>query len=530
MEEVTRRGIPGVRDSLLDKAIGFISPERAVRRRRARAVLAITGGYDGGRSDRRGLKAYNPLGGSADADISAYLPTLRQRSRYLARNNPIAGGAVHTVVNNVVGTGLRLNSGVDREALGMTAEEAKRFQQDAERYFRAWCEECDLERGQTFFDIQDLAFRSTLESGDMVALLPFKKRPGDAFGLKVQLVEGDRLSNPNHRGNTATLSDGVELDADGAPVQYHISTYHPGDIAGGLKREWKAYPAFTASGRRAALHLYRKLRPGQHRGVPYLAPVIETVKQLGRYTEAEVMAAVVSGMFTVFTYTENAEGINTDELVASDGRTKSVDGDMDLGYGAIVDLNKGERVETANPGRPNQAFDPFVMAVCRQIGMALELPYEVLVKHFTASYSAARAALLEAWTFYKGRRAWLVRQFCAPVYEAWMWEAVARGLLYAPGFTTDPFIRRAYLQAEWIGPTQAQIDPVKEVEAAGKRIELKLTTRSEECQALIGNDWENKVSQIKYEEELVGGMTPTEGAPKEAEKEEDDGDEGDEEE
>ena len=53
-----------------------------------------------------------------------------------------------------------------------------------------------------------------------------------------------------------------------------------------------------------ALHLKDKTRPGQTRGVPYLAPVIELIKQLGRYTDAEVMAAVVSGMFTVFVHNE----------------------------------------------------------------------------------------------------------------------------------------------------------------------------------------------------------------------------------
>ena len=41
-------------------------------------------------------------------------------------------------------------------------------------------------------------------------------------------------------------------------------------------------------------------RIGQRRGVPFLAQVIEALKQLGRYTDAELVAAVVSGMFTVF--------------------------------------------------------------------------------------------------------------------------------------------------------------------------------------------------------------------------------------
>jgi capsid protein len=87
-----------------------------------------------------------------------------------------------------------------------------------------------------------------------------------------------------------------------------------------------------------------------------------------------------------------------------------------------------------------------------------------------------------------------------------MTEAVARGYLNAPGFLEDPFVRHAYLGAEWIGPTQGQIDPVKEVQAAEKRLALKLTTRSEECAAITGTDWDRKVPQILDEEELVGAV------------------------
>jgi len=202
---------------------------------------------------------------------------------------------------------------------------------------------------------------------------------------------------------------------------------------------------------------------------------------------------------------ESGEGLSPMEPTDDIGGSTS-DEDYKLDYGAIIEMNPGDDISMANPGRPNSAFDPFVTAIIRQIGVALEIPYEVLVKHFTSSYSAARAAMLDAWRFFKSRRSWLVHQFCEPVYEAWMTEAVARGYLYAPGFLNDPILRQAYLGAEWIGPSQGQIDPVKEVSAAEKRLKLKLTTRSEECVAITGTDWEQKVPQIKREEEMVGAV------------------------
>ena len=87
------------------------------------------------------------------------------------------------------------------------------------------------------------------------------------------------------------------------------------------------------------------------------------------------------------------------------------DSTIELAPGAIVDLNEGEKAHDMNPGRPNTAFDGFVVAICRQIGAALEIPYELLVKNFNASYSASRGALLEAWKMFRMYRTWLANDF-----------------------------------------------------------------------------------------------------------------------
>lgn len=191
------------------------------------------------------------------------------------------------------------------------------------------------------------------------------------------------------------MSGGVKKDSYGAPLAYHIMDQHPGSIMGLKKRSWTIVPAFgEASGRRNVLHLFWQIRPGQTRGVPYLAPVIEPLKQLDRYTEAELMAAVISGMFTVFIKSETGDGDLSPMSPSAEVGGKTTDEDYKLASGAIVGLAPGEDIAVADPKRPNTAFDSFVMVVLRQIGRLLELPFEVLVKHFTASYSAARSTLL----------------------------------------------------------------------------------------------------------------------------------------
>jgi lambda family phage portal protein len=506
-----------VKNTLVDRVIQYLDPVRAARRYQARISLAVAGGYIGASTTRRPTLTWRAQKGDADAAILFDLPTLRERSRDLMRNEPLAVGAVNTVVTNVIGTGLRHKSRIDRDGLKLTEVQADAWEAVVDREWLLWSgsAECDLARTLRFAEIVELVFRQTLENGDVFALMPNLVRAGSPYGLKIQLVEGDRVCNPDGKPDTATLAGGVERDGDGAPVRYHILNQHPGAVSYSLaSANWAAREAFGKTGRRNVIHLFKMLRPGQSRGVPYLAPVIELLKQLGRYTEAEIMAAVVSGMFTVFLKSESGSTGDLNPMApASETGSTTSDEDYKLTSGAIVGLPKGTEIQTANPGRPNQAFDPFVMAILRQIGVALELPFEVLIKHFTASYSAARAALLEAWKFFRSRREWIAQNFCQVVYENWMDEAVALGRVKAPGYFSDPLIRQAYLWADWIGPAPGQIDPLKEILAAEKRVALTVSTRLEETMALTGGDWEDNVRQAAKERRMLKAADLVEVAP-----------------
>src|SRR5699024_3164335 len=98
------------------------------------------------------------------------------------------------------------------------------------------------------------------------------------------------------------IKQGVEVDKFGAPVKYYIAKKHPGSTSVLIKKDVQPVAVFgNKSGRRNILHIYQDLeRIGQRRGAPLLSPVIETLKHMTRYTEAELIALVVAGMFTVF--------------------------------------------------------------------------------------------------------------------------------------------------------------------------------------------------------------------------------------
>lgn len=498
--------------TLMDEVVNYLDPLKGAQRYQQRVRMALTGGYTGADRSRRANQAGRVPERDANSIILPDLATLREESQHLIRNNAIAGGAIKTNITKVVGTGLKVKSQIDRDVLKLTQEQADAWERQAEREFRLATEtrEIDAERELPFSLLQGLAFLKVLEDGDMLVNMPRFNRPGSPYTLKLQFVEAARLCNPDNYPATDQFNGGVQKDANGAPEIYHVANRHPGSLRrGGGKITWSPLKAFNGQGQPLVLHLKDKTRPGQTRGVPYLTPVVELIKQLGRYTDAEVMAAVVSGMLTVFVTNETGDptigpAATQANPTGDPAQTQTADTTgMELGYGSIIGLLPNEKVESVNPGRPNPAFDPFMTSILRQIGMSLEIPFEILIKHFTASYSAARAAMEEAWDYFRRRRHWLVTVFCQPVYEAVITEAIAKGRLVAPGFFADPLIRKAWLNTTWIGDAPSQIDPLKEINAAAKRIELCISTIEEEARKLTGTGFEDKLPQILKERAIL---------------------------
>ena len=483
-----------VKASLIDKAIALFSPKKAVERLQAKAAFnfLVTRSYEGADTQKRGLKYWRGTLKSADRDDLPSLKLLRSRSRDLHRNEPLVVGAVETNIDSVIGAGLRVQANIDHEFLGLSEEEAAKWESEAERVFNTWASSvnADASRQKNFFEIQEVALASALISGDVFALLPAIKRDFWDYETSIALIEADRVCNKDDLVDTDELAGGIRVDKYGAPIEYHILKYHPGGY--NLNREWVVVPAWGKSGRRNVIHLFRQIRPGQRRGVPFLAPVIKHLKLLGDYTEAELTAALISGMFTVFIKNENPDAEPFDD-----------DGELKLAPGAIVGLNPNEDIRVADPKRPNSAYDSFIRSIIEQIGVGLNIPYEILMKHFTSSYTAARAAFLEAWRGFRKRRAWFVNGFCQPIYEAVITEAIISGKLNAPGFLENPLIRVAYLKTSWNGPAPGQINEKVETEAAARRVEEGFSTRAREAAEMNGTDFEQNVKRAKRENKLM---------------------------
>lgn len=480
-------------------------------------------GYsEGGASyTKKSLKAMIPNSGAPDEDIDYNNYTLRQRSRMLFMGSAVAASAIKTNRTNVVGNGLKLKSTINRSILGMSQEEAEMWQKRTEAEFEIWAKNkrtCDATGVNDFYGIQQLALISWLLSGDVFVLLKHYDRTNlMPYGLRLHLIEADRVRTPICFSNGAPtyttgktkegnkIYDGVELNALGSIEAYHIANTHPYQSTVELTKFKRVEAYGKKTGLPNVLHIMESERPEQFRGVPYLAQVIEPLLQMRRYTESEMMSALIQSFFTAFITSEaSPNDIPMNEALSDDINGVSDDSnEYEMGAGTINVLKAGEDVRFGTPTRPSSGFDVFMRSLSEQVGAALEIPADLLLKAFTSSYSASRAALLEAWKAFKMRREWLTNDLCRPVYEVWLTEAIALGRINAPSFFTDPLIRQAYLGSEWIGAPAGQLDPTKEITAAVMAIENGLSTREAETIKLNGGQFTANVDRLTAENERL---------------------------
>ena len=492
-------------------------------------------GYsDAGASiSKRALKGFIANSGAPFEDIDFNNKTLRQRGRMLYMASPVASAAINTNRTKVVGSGLHMRCAINRSVLGISEEEAERWEKQVEAEWEMWAgkkENCDALGMNNFYELQQLAVKSWLMSGDIFALLKrYDATEQNPYTLRIHLIESDRISTPSDvkevgavnitEGTTKDgnkIHDGVEVDKQGKVVAYHICNVYPGQITAD-KAEWvRVLARGERTGIPNVLQVMDAERPDQYRGVTYLAPVIETLLQLRRYTESELVAALVQSYLTAWITTasdttdfpfnevgagdiDGAPGEQLDEISDSPN-------EYEMGPGTINHLAPGETVTLGNPNIPTAGFESFVKMISKMSGASLELPYDVLMKEFNSSYSAAKGALEEAWETFKMRRSWFINDFCDQIYEAWLAEAVAIGRIKAPGFFVDPLVREAWSSAQWDGPAQTHLDPTKEAEANEKLVAHGWKTNEQITREYYGGDWSKNVADLNAEMSKIGQM------------------------
>ena len=227
-----------------------------------------------------------------------------------------------------------------------------------------------------------------------------------------------------------------------------------------------------------------------------MTTVLESLRKMDRYMNAELTSAVVASLFSVFVKSEG--GMSLPNYSDSTAKEAVQDTNQDRIYmkpGMVVNLSPGEDIALANPTRPNSNYEPFVNSIIRQIAACVAIPFDVLMLQFNDSYSASRAALMQFWKTVMRYRWELIEQFCQPIYELWLENEILSGRLEAK-------LSDEIFEASWVGPAKGSIDDTKEVIAARERINLGVSDIQTEAEEIGGRDWLEVHEQRKIEHQM----------------------------
>lgn len=483
-------------------------------------MLNFNEAWDGASFTSNAMRKFGVSVGSADADLEANRDILEYRSRQLYNNAPFAGAAVETKVLNVVGTGLKCRPALPYRLLGISRDEAKAFENDMRELFEAWAvdKDCDAERENNFFQLQALALRTQLISSDAFGLRCWREVPSSPFGLCIKLLEGNRCQNPFNSQQTRKLCMGVEVGGYGEVVAYHFTKYPNFDVETHSRcTETVRVPAYDQFGYKNVIHVFQQDRPNQRRGVPWLAPVVLLLRKQGQYVDSELVGALVRSMFTVFISHKNSAvpaqpfmgnvapsqratplpvtKVDAETGVAVKDSSKSA---VELKAGNVIELGEGEEIQTAERHSSNDTYSAFVDSVLTEVSARLGISMEMVLKKFSTNYNAVRAAILESWKSFNAARMNLAVDFCQPVYDMFIDECVALGILDLPGYE-DPMKRKLWHRCRWVGDAPVMLDPSKETDAFIKQLDHQLTCRRDVVTQINGGVWDDVAENLAEE-------------------------------
>jgi len=493
---------PVIHKNFIDRALEVVAPTAALKRysSRMKILQATNAGYVTPGSRKKSMKGVTATANSANQDTLTKVKGSRALSRDVYMDTPLGSGILRTARRNVIGSGLMLQSRIDRKFLGLSAEEAQTWQTNIEREFDTWASSLNasFDGNMNFYEIQGLWLLSSFMNGDTFFMLPWKQPKGPKnwpYELRVKSIEADLVVDPNgpycehiiSETNKRDTLGGIEVSKTTGEMQaIHVAKRFPNGYSYFSDDEIKRIPVFDRNKDRQIWQIVDKERIGQRRGMPWMAPILEGVKQISRLTEAELMHAIVSSFFSVVIKDNSNLGAKLQQPFTPE---QSIDGgggygpdaiqepkdegsefDVEMGHANVIYMDEDQEAQVLDPVKTDKSFKDFEEAISTQLSASCGAPIEQVRMLFKSSYTAARAALLEGWKMWKTSRTWITRRAIQPTYEEFITELVLKGRVNAPGFFDDALIKAAWTRSAWIGQGMGQLNPLVETKASIEKI------------------------------------------------------------
>ncbi|QNK65753.1 phage portal protein [Variovorax sp. PAMC26660] len=438
-------------------------------------------------------------------------------------------GGVTRILDNVVGTHLRLSASPDYRALkarfgkAFDATWAMEYQRAAEALWRGYSESLgrwnDVERALTTGQQFRLAMRHKLIDGEGLALaywMPERVGAGGAeYATCIRLIDPDRMSNPFQGPDTKNMRGGIEIDEEtGERLAAHIRRAQQNDWYLSVEANtWERVPFEDDDGFTRVIHDFDRDRAGQHRGISAFSPILSHARMLARYYGLELQQASLAAALGTYVTSPYDPALVQEALGADDAAAQELNAYQQMRAEwsqerpayfngvKVPTLAPGESIESVASPHPHTGFADFAHEMLGLYSAATGLSREQITQDWSrTNYSSARAALMESWKTLMRRRGEFTTNFATPIYALWLREAMENGELPLPaGAPSFVEAATAYSRCRWLGPARGWIDPVKEPAGSVLRMEAGLATLESEG-AEQGVDWEEVADQRQIEQ------------------------------
>lgn len=478
MASFWKNPVAAVRDALKPRRAAKLPPRPQLR-----------GAAFAGAAIDRLTASLSQVSGAVNADLDGSLVILRARARSLCANNEHGRRFLSLVAANVVGQGPKLQV----RARNLNGSLDKPGNDAIEVHWERWARRADVTGKMGWAHFLRVLVKAVARDGE--ALVKVVRNRDLPYGIGLQLLEADRLDESvNGRFNGNQVRQGVELDAVGRPVAYHVKTTHPGE-------NWQQrQPVTERMSARDVYHVFLQERAEQVRGFTWLHAVLARMNMLHAYEEAAVVAARV-GASKMGVFTRKDDSTSSLDTMA-DARTTDGSLQMSAEPGEFIELPAGYELGSWDPEYPHANFESFLKACMRGVASGLDVATHNISGDMTdVNYSSARIAEMSERDMWVALQDWLSDSFLVPLYQDWLGSALllnqvtmAESGRPLPVERLPKFLEVSRFQ----GRRWAWVDPLKEVEAAQKLIESGLASRTA-IAASQGREWEDIVDELSQE-------------------------------
>ena len=475
----------------LKDGLYYHKPERVLEVAKRKPMTPKTRSFDAGVVDRL-THSFTGSTQPINEEIRHSLQMMRARSRQICMNNDYGKRFIHMVKSNVVGVnGIKLQSRAMRDRVpGMPPQLDDVDNQLIERAFKNWGkpENCSADNKLSWLDIQNLVIATIARDGEcLVHMIPTRT----GYGLRLRVLGGDYLDENNNGelpdGNRVVM--GVEYEPNGMIAAYHIRDK---EVTAWINvyptRDYIRIPASEV------IHLHLSDYPDQARGIPWLHTSIRRLNMIGKYEEAELVAATIGASKMGFVTSADGDGANVDDIY--DGEEDD-DGEViqEIEAGSIEQLAAGQTFTGFDPTHPTTAFDGFMRAVLRGASSGLNVAYSGLSNDLeNVNFSSIRAGVLDERDQWRAIQSWLSSHLHQRVFERWISDAILRGKLPLPMKKVDS----KFVDVRWQPRGWPWVDPKKDAEANRLNLSMGVETR-QHILAQQGRDFDDTLEQLAYE-------------------------------